>query len=506
MDESPAIPESTALRVDLPAPPIGGPASVPGHPTRRSTSWWRWLLPISFGLGLAVVPTPPGLVPEAWRYFSLFAALIAALVLEPIPAPAVGLVGVSIAAASGLVSSDPDASLRWALSGFANSTVWLIFAAFMFASGYERTGLGRRIALVLVRRLGGSALGMGYAIVLADVSLAPFTPSNTARSAGTVFPVIRNIPPLFGSEPGPTARRIGAYLMWVAFATTTVTSSMFLTALAPNLLAVDIVAKITSYRISMGTWALGFAPVGILLIGLLPWLVYVLYPPEVKGGSEVPRWADGELRALGSLSRREVAMALLAVVALGLWAFGKTLVDPTTAALLVLSLMVLLGVVSWQDVVGNKPAWNTLVLFGTLVTLADGLNRLGFAGWFASGASALLTDLPPAAIMAGLVAIFYLIHYMFATITAHATAVLPVVLAAGITVPGVPAVPFALLLCYSLGVMGILTPYATGPAPVYFGSGFISRRDFWTLGLIFGLMFLAALLAIGIPWLRILCP
>jgi L-tartrate/succinate antiporter len=140
------------------------------------------------------------------------------------------------------------------------------------------------------------------------------------------------------------------------------------------------------------------------------------------------------------------------------------------------------------------------------VTLADGLNRLGFAGWFASGASAALTGLPPAAVMAGLVAIFFLVHYMFATITAHATAVLPVILAVGIAVPGVPAVPFALLLCYSLGVMGILTPYATGPAPVYFGSGFISRRDFWALGLIFGLMFLAVLLAIGIPWLLILRP
>jgi L-tartrate/succinate antiporter len=506
MDESPAVPEATTLRPDVPAPPIGRPASAPGRPTGPSTSPWRWLLPISLGLGLAFVPTPPGLVPGAWRYFSLFAGLVAGLVLEPIPAPAVGLVGVSIAAACGLVSRDPDASLKWALSGFANSTVWLIFAAFMFASGYESSGLGRRIALVLVRRLGGSTLGMGYAIVLADLSLAPFTPSNTARSAGTVFPVIRNIPPLFRSEPGPTARRIGAYLMCVAFATTTVTSSMFITALAPNLLALDIVAKTTSHRISMGTWALGFAPVGVLLIGILPWLVYVLYPPEVKGGNEVPRWADGELRALGSLSRREVAMALLAVAALGLWAFGGALVDATTAALLVLSLMVLLGVVSWQDIIANKPAWNTLVLFGTLVTLADGLNRLGFAGWFASGASAALTGLPPAAVMAGLVAIFFLVHYMFATITAHATAVLPVILAVGIAVPGVPAVPFALLLCYSLGVMGILTPYATGPAPVYFGSGFISRRDFWTLGLIFGLMFLAVLLAIGIPWLLILRP
>jgi L-tartrate/succinate antiporter len=457
-------------------------------------------------VGLALVPAPSGLTHAAWRYFALFAALVAGLILEPIPTPAVGLVGVAIAAASGVVSPEPDASLKWAFSGFANGTVWLIFLAFMFASGYEKTGLGRRIALLLARRLGGRTLGLGYAIVLADVALAPFTPSNTSRSAGTIFPVIRNIPPLFGSEPGPTARRIGAYLMWVAFATTTVTSSMFITALAPNLLALDIVERTIGRRISMGTWVLGFAPVGLLLVAAVPWLAYVLYPPEVTRGSEVPRWADDELRAMGRLSAREAAMAVLALVALGLWAFGGRLMDPTIAALVVVSLMVVAGIVSWQDIVGNKPAWNTFVVFGTLVTLADGLNKLGFVSWFAAGASAALTGLPPAAVMAGLVAVFFLVHYMFATITAHATAVLPVVLAAGVAVPGVPAVSFALLLCYSLGVMGVLTPYATGPAPVYFGSGFISRRDFWALGLIFGLIYLATLLAVGIPWLRLVYP
>ena len=68
-------------------------------------------------------------------------------------------------------------------------------------------------------------------------------------------------------------------------------------------------------------------------------------------------------------------------------------------------------------------------------------------------------------------------------------------------VPGMPVRTLALLLVFSLGIMGVLTPYATGPAPVYYGCGFITRRDFWRLGLIFGLIFLAALLLIGVPWL-----
>jgi hypothetical protein len=45
--------------------------------------------------------------------------------------------------------------------------------------------------------------------------------------------------------------------------------------------------------------------------------------------------------------------------------------------------------------------------------------------------------------------------------------------------------------------MGIISPYATGPAPIYYGCGYISRTDFWKLGLIFGIVFVAALLIIG---------
>jgi L-tartrate/succinate antiporter len=481
-------------------------ASAEAERTAPASTWWRWAVPVGVGVLLAVVPPPARLAPGAWRYFALFAAVVAGLMVEPVPAAAVGFIGMALGAALRLVAAEPEASLKWALSGFANGTVWLIFSAFMFTLGYERTGLGRRVALGLVKRLGGSTLGLGYAVMLADVVLAPFTPSNTARSAGTIFPIIRNIPPLFDSHPGPTSRRLGAYIMWVAFATTTVTSSMFATALAPNILALDLVSKGTGLHISMAAWALGFAPVGIVLAGLVPWLTYKLYPPLVRGGRQVPDWAEGELRRLGPVTWRELAMAGLAVVAVGLWMAGAGWFEAATVALLVIAAMVVLGIVEWREIAANHAAWNVLVLMATLVALADGLNKVGFVGWFTGGATAALAGVRPAFVMAGLVAVFFLVHYMFASVTAHATAVLPVVLAAGAAVPGVPLRTFALLLCYSLGVMGVLTPYATGPAPVYFASGFVPRKDFWTLGLVFGLIFLATLLAIGIPFLMVVQP
>jgi len=462
---------------------------------------WRWLVPIVVALVILALPVPPGLTANAVRYFAVFAAVIAALIVEPLPPAAVGFIGMAVAASARLVARDTDESLKWAISGFANSTVWLVFAAFMFALGYEKTGLGRRIALKLVRALGSSTLGLGYAIMLAEVALAPFTPSNTARSAGTVFPVVRNIPPLYDSHPGPTARRIGAYVMWVAFAATAVTSSMFVTALAPNLLAVGMVEKAIGQPITMAEWLKGFLPMGLVLIAVLPWLVYKVYPPEVKGGPEVPRWAKRELDAMGPVTRGEWRMAALALLTVLLWVFGGELMEATTVALIAISVMLVAGIVSWDDVAGHRAAWSTLVLLATLVALADGLNKVGFIKWFAVGSAHTLSGFSPIVVMAGLVSLFFLVHYLFASITAHTTAVLPVVLAAGAAIPGMPLKPFAMLACYSLGMMGVLTPYATGPAPVYFGTGYISRKAFWSLGLLFGLLFLTVLLGIGAPYL-----
>jgi L-tartrate/succinate antiporter len=427
------------------------------------------------------------------------------------PAAAIGLIGVVLIAILGLpfsaaqkadpAFSVPSEAIKWVLSGFSNTTVWLIFAAFMLAMGYRLTGLGRRLGHLLVRTLGRRSLGLGYAVAIADLILAPFTPSNTARSGGTVFPIIRNIPGLYGSEPGPTARKIGAYIMWTALAATCVTSSMFITSLAPNLLALDLVQQTVGLEISWLQWFLGFLPVGLILIVAVPFLSYKLYPPEIKASNEVPAWAGQELEKMGKVSRNEIIMAALAGLALVLWIVGRDFIDATMVALLVICLMLITGVIKWDDVLENKAAWNVLVWFATLVTLAGGLSKVGFVTWFSEQAAVLLGGLSPMVVMLALVVIFFFIHYFFASITAQTTAVLPVFLAAGAAVPGMNITVFALLLCFTLGIMGIITPYATGPSPVYYGSGFIARKDFWLLGLVFGVIFLLALLIIGTPYL-----
>ncbi|MGC9148930.1 MAG: anion permease [Sulfolobales archaeon] len=459
------------------------------------------IIPISLGLVIALIPVPKGLDPRAWLYFALFVAVIAGVALEPIPAAAVGLIGVVIAMISGLVYTSPTDAIKWGLSGFADTTVWLIFAAFLLSLGYAKTGLGRRIALLLIKYIGKRSLGLGYAIAFADLGLAPFMPSNTARSGGTIYPIISNIPPLYGSSPEiNTERRIGSYIMWVAFATTCITSSMFLTGLAPNVLVSTLASKTANVSLDWTTWFIGFSLVGFLLFMLTPILVYKIYPPEIKISEEASTWASKELIKLGSVSIKEISFLLMVILALALWIFGGNYLNATTVALLIIALMLITKIVSWEDILSHKSAWNTFVWFATLVTLADGLAKVGFISYVAKIISSTIGWLGTNIAVVMIISIFYWIHYLFASLTAHATALYPIFLTSMINL-GVPPITAAYLLAYTLGIMGVLTPYATGPAPIYYGSGYVRGKDFWRLGFVFGILFYVIYIIIGVPWI-----
>jgi L-tartrate/succinate antiporter len=488
--------------------PEASSATSPPH------GWWRAAVPVALAMVLALLPPPPGLAQHAWYYFALFTGVIAALVTEPLPNPAVGLIGLTLAAVlSRWVLFDPadlakpgfnvvSQSINWALSGFASTTVWLVGGAFMFALGYEKTGLGRRIALLLVRALGRRTLTLGYATTFSDMILAPFTPSNTARGAGIIFPVVNNLPALYDSRPhDPSARRIGGYIMWTTFAADCVTSTLFMTACAPNFLARDFISRIAHISISYADWMRASLPFALPLLLALPLLTYVIFPPEIKRSPEASSWAGAELAKMGSIAWREAVLAVLVLGAILMWILGGSVIDPTLAAFVVLSLMLVLRVVTWGDMARNHAAWTTIVLLATLVTLADGLSRAGFVKWFADYTAAHVGFLPPMLILMSLVAIYFVAHYMFASLTAHTTAMMPMMLAAGLAIPGLSPTALALGLAMTTGLIGILTPYATGAALPYYNSGYLTPAQFWRLGAIFGLIFLAALLLVGVPLL-----
>ena len=484
-------------------PSVAIQAAAPVAPARtRQSIAFRAIAPFVIGGAVLLAPVPQGLTLNAWRFFALVLATITGVIFEPIPGAAVGLLGVSVAAVLGLVRPVGAPATAWALSGFSNSTVWLIFAAYMFACGYSKTGLGRRIALHLIRAMGSRTLGLGYAVTFADLALAPVTPSATARSAGTIYPIVRNIPELYGSHPNdPSMKRVGAYLLYTALASTMITSSMFLTGLAPNTMAIALIAKAIGVTIPWMLWFKGFLPVGVLLILIQPALLYVLYPPEIKQAPEAPRWAAEQLREMGSMSRREITMLVLVVGALGFWIGGASFIDPAIVAAFVILGMVIFDVVPWDEIVGHRQAWNTLIWFATLVTMAGGLADTKFLDWLAATIVPMLSGLSPYMTIVGLVCAFYFLHYFFASITAHTATLFPLFLAVAVKIPVVSPVAWALLLAYPLGLIGVLTPYASGQNAVYYGSGYIKARDFWLLGLVLGVLYMVVYLAIIVKWL-----
>jgi len=479
--------------------------SAPPFQANLKVRLYGALIPLAIGTAIALTPVPAGLSVDAWRYFALFTTVIVALITEPISPAIIGMAGVIAGAMFGLVRETPAQSAQWALSGFGNATVWLIFAGYMFTLGYTQTGLGKRIALHLVRLLGHRTLGLGYAVALADLALAPFTASATARSAGTVFPVVRQIPELYDSRPHDgTARRLGAYLLYSALATSFVTSSMFVTALAPNTLALTVMRQTAGVTVTWLDWFVGFAPVGLVLILVVPFLLYKIYPPEIRRAPEAPRWAAGELQKMGAMTRKEVTLLLLVCGALALWIGAIEYVEPAISAMLVVLLMVGFKVVSWDDVIGHAQAWNVLVWFATMVTLASGLGETKFLEWLAQSMAPTLEGFSLYLAIVSLVGVYFFLHYFFASITAHAASMLPVFIGIAVMIPGLSAKTWALLLAYPLGLMGVLTTYTAGHNPIYYGSGYISRQAFWGLGIVLGVFYLVTYLAIAVPWLRYL--
>lgn len=461
----------------------------------------KLILPFCIFIIILIIPHPEPITYKGWVYFALFVSIIVCLIKEPMPSAAIGLFGITIASIFRLVYDTSAESAKWALSGFSNSTIWLIFIGYMFSKAFHKTGLGKRIALTLIKKFGKNSLFLGYIITFSNFIISPFIPTNTGRNAGIIYPIISNIPPLYNSFPHKNQKRIGAYIMWTAFSTDCIISSFFLTALAPNLLAISLAERYVN--ITWIDWFIGFLPLGLILIFSIPLIIYLIYPPEIKHSEEIVKFAKNELQNIGNVKKTEKHLVLLMVLALILWIAGSNIVNSTIVAMLVLLLMITFNIIEWDDVLSNKSGWNILIWFGTLVTLADGLYKVGIISFVANLLGSLINNIDSTYLSIVIIlAAFYFIHYGFASMTAHVAALFPLFLSLLINISGINPKIATLLLSYIIGLFGVITPYATGPAPIYFGSNYINKSEFWKLGFIFGVIYFISYIIIEVNWLR----
>ena len=477
-------------------------------------------LPTAIALGLAlliwfVIPVPEGVTPQAWHLLAMFVGVIAAIIGKAMPIGALSIIAIMLVAITGVTAEKPADAMKDALSSFSNPLSWLIGVAIMISRGILKTGLGSRIGYLFISVFGKKTLGIAYSLSLSELLLAPVTPSNTARGGGIIHPVMKAIATSYDSDPEKgTEGRMGKYLALVNYHSNPITSAMFITATAPNPLVVDIVAKATNTEIhlSWSTWALAMLLPGLAAIALMPLVLYFFYPPEVKETPNAAAFAKQKLAEQGPMSRGEKIMLAIFAVLLTLWAgvpamiFGKAAaVDPTTTAFIGLSLLLLTGVLTWDDILKEKSAWDTITWFAALVMMATFLNKLGLITWFSGmlssgiehlglgwmGASALL-----------LLAYMYA-HYMFASTTAHITAMLAAFYTAGLAL-GAPPMLFALLMAAASSIMMTLTHYATGTSPVIFGSGYTTLGEWWKAGFIMSVVNLIVFVVVGAAWWKML--
>ena len=270
-----------------------------------------------------------GCAEEILLFFVTYAKL--AHILQPLPLGAVAMIGLGVAMVTKLL---PFAG---AFSAFASEIPWLIALAFFLARGFIKTGLGNRIAYYIVSLFGKSTLGLTYSLVFSEALLAPAIPSLAARAGGIFLPLTRALCVACGSDPANgTERKMGAYVMLTVFQTSTVTSGMFITAMAANPLSVNLATAAIGQTISWGQWALAASIPGLICLISVPLILYVVYPPEVKDSPEAPDLAKEELKKLGPMSNDEKIMAGALLTTVGIWIFGSSIGIGAVAASLCL--------------------------------------------------------------------------------------------------------------------------------------------------------------------------
>jgi len=441
--------------------------------------------------------TPEGLKPQVWQLFGIYLATIVGLVLKPFPVPITVLLGV--ATSSILLSNTKDV-----LAGYSNTALWLIFAAFALSVAFGKTGLGHRIAYHLVRLFGSTTLRLGYVTAFLDLILSPATPSNTARAAGIVYPINLSIAEAVGSYPGETAKKAGAYLLQNGYFATKVTSFLFATAMAPNYLALDFITKLTGVSLNWAQWAAAMFVPGFIMLMLMPLIGYMYERPSVKDIDNKKIAADG-LAELGPMKASEKGLIVIALLAITGWILPTfdIKIDATAVAIVAMIATFVCGIISWDDLLKTKAAWNTLIWFGGILGLSSALTKGKFFEWLAKYLEAHMNfGLDPFMMLILISVISVAVRYFFASGTAYISAMLPVFLIVGINA-GIDPTLLAFIMIGTNAYGGSVTHYGAAPGPIIFSAGYNNVKDWWTVGLISAVVCLVLNYVIGIPWWKI---
>ena len=461
-----------------------------------------FLIPCPEGLQAVDETTglPTGKPGTAWKLLSVYVAMIIGLILRPISEGALLLVGIAV---TGLVFG-----VTTPLAGYGNSSTWLVFGAFMVGTAFSVSGLGKRIAYILLKAFGNSVLGLCYVECLTDLAISPATSSNTARSGGIVMPVFENVCEALGSQKGtPSAKKLGSYIIYTLYPISLGTSVVFLTACAAHPVAVELAGEILGLSFTWGRWFVCLCVPSLLLLAIYPIFMYIIFPPEVKK-IEGKKIARERLAEMGPMTKQETTLLILFLLAILGWATGDlTGISATTVAVSFFAFSVLFGVCDWKDIENTRGGWSCLMWYGGIIGFANALSSAGFFSWLAAQFGVIFETtfigMSPWLAMLILIVVNVVAHYVFSSTAAYVSSMFPTLfaIAAAANLPGEVTV-YAMASAALYG--SVVTQYSNASGPVIFAGGWATQGQFWKYGAINAVLSIAVYMTVGWAWWGIL--
>lgn len=463
-------------------------------PNYQKLRWIKRVITLVLGIIIWHLPIPWDLSPNVWHLFTIFITAIIGVLID-----ALSIFTASVLAMVAVVLFRVLTPEK-AFSGFSESFILLILAAFLVAKGVIKSGLGRRIAFLLIRRFGKSTLNLGYCIVATDTLLGPAIPSNTARS-GILYPIAHALSLDTGSLPTPESRnKTGSYLMMTAISGHTISSALWFTGMAANPVGAGIAAQF-GVNMNFGNWVFVASVPCIIALIAIPMVLYKLFPPEVKHTPEAPEMARKALHEMGPMSKQERIMGITFFGMILLWAFSPVLnINLAIVAFLGLSILILSNVYTLEDIrQGGGDALETYVWFAILYMMSTSLNEMGFMKTLGAQIAEQISGYSWVTVYILLTVLYVVIHYLFVSQTAQLLALYAVFLQVAVNAE-VPAALMAFMLSFATNYFAVITPQASSSNVLFAGSGFLPSENIYKQGAIITVLNTAIFL-LATPWI-----
>ena len=459
-----------------------------------------FLIACVLGAIICIIPRPEGISENGWYLLAVFVSILLATAMGAVSIGLAAFIGIFVLIAMHIITT------KTAFSSYSEPLVWLIVCADCISTGITKTGLGERIAYSIIKRIGKRTLGAGYAIVLCEIILSLLVPSASSRSAGIVFPIAKSLSESYGSrvEDG-TEKRAGEFLMLTGLHSNLISCSFFMTSSAVNLLAISMAKTLgVNDIITFKTWFLvGLVPSLVSFI-VVPIVIYIMCPPEIKEMDNVKEIMNAKLKGLGPVKVSEKIMIIVFIIVVSLWTVGSKInLDSTTVAILGLVIIISTGVVSWKEFTEKSGTWDLFLWLGAFMMMAGQLNKLGVINWISGIVRNNITGIPWWQALIIVCLVMYYLHYLFASNTVHFTALFSAFLAVLLSVGAPPLLSIILLVNISALSSG-LTHYGVAQGSVYFAAGYVKQKKWWSVGFIVSLVHLLIWFGIGMIWWKII--